>query len=241
MIKLDTLTPNFRQNALISVNALIDIDIGLFTLIKEQYLDPSIFNVDYFKESSILDYINTTYYRKVDNPLYLISNINDKNLLDEYYVDFFKSAYNDIYDRSTYTDMLSVVEMFIDSKEIDVSILYYKDYSFEELKKDQEKGILPPSLKFIDAKSIKPTQLNEFKEIYVRSVTELDVLPIKKLISPKNFYISSFGPNFSENGQIKRNEGLINIMTSKLMHDISIFDIYNQKNIKNDKEPEGET
>ena len=112
MIKLDTLTPNFRQNALISINALIDIDIGLFTLIKEQYLDPSIFNVDYFKESNILDYINTTYYRKVDNPLYLISNINDKNLLDE----------------------LGYQKLDLNSKKRILNII--SNYSFEEIDRD---------------------------------------------------------------------------------------------------------
>ena len=67
MIKLDGLTPNFKQNVLISVNSLIDIDIGLFFLIKDEYLDPSVFSVDYFEKSNIIDFIKTGDIMLTDN------------------------------------------------------------------------------------------------------------------------------------------------------------------------------
>ena len=59
MTNIEGLTPNFKQNVLISINALIDIDVGLFNLIKEDYLDPSVFNIEYFKSSTVKDFIQT--------------------------------------------------------------------------------------------------------------------------------------------------------------------------------------
>jgi hypothetical protein len=232
MIKADGLTPGYRQHALISINALVDIDIGLFTLIRDEYLDPSVFNLDYFKNSNILDFIKTTYFRHTDNPLYAISNI-DHDTLDEYYMEFYKTQFEAIYDRSTYTDILHIIKLFLESKEIEVSVLYYKDYCRGKLENDQANGVLDPRVNLVDAKLLRGNQINDYNEIYLRSITEFDALPIKSLMGPKNFYISSFGPNFSElTGKIIRTEGLNTIMTSKLMHEISIFEMYDTNNLK---------
>lgn len=236
MIKLDGLTPDFQQNVLISVNALVDIDIGLFLLIKDEYLDPSVFNADFFRKSNILDFIKTTYYRSQDNPLYPVSILKDHKQLDEYYVEFYTTLYQQIYDRAVYTDVLSMIELFTESHEIAVNVMYYKDYSLEKLKNDQEEGTIPEEVQFISGVDMKPSVLNNFDQIYLRSVTEFDVLPVKQLQSPKSFYISSFGPNFGETGKIKRSKGLNDIMTSKLMHEIATFDMYNNKNLQYKKE-----
>lgn len=238
MIKLDGLTPNFKQNVLISVNSLIDIDIGLFFLIKDEYLDPSVFSVEYFEKSNIIDFIKTTYHRIEDNPLYSISVIKDKQLLDEYYMEFYNTSYKEIYDRSVYTDVLSMIKLFLDSNEIIVTILYYKDYSLEKLTNDQANGTIPKEVQFLSGVNLKPSIFNNFDQIYLRSVTEFDILPTKQIQSPKSFYISSFGPNFGETGNIKRSKGLNDIMTSKLMHEIAVFDMYNNKNIKYKKDKE---
>ena len=235
MIKLDRLTPNFKQNILISVNALIDIDVGLFRVIHDEYLDPSAFDTDYFNKSNVLDYIKTTYYRTQDNPLYSIASKNcDHNILDEYYMEFYKTEFNKIYDKSVYTDVLELVNLFCSNSngELSVFIMYYQDYSLEKLKIDQDNGTIPKEVEFISGKEMKPKTLNEFDQIYLRSVTEFNILPIKSLQSPKTFYISSFGPNYGESGRIKRSKGLNDIMTSKLMHEIATFDMYNNKNIQ---------
>ena len=232
MIKLDKLTPDYKQNVLISINALVDIDIGLLKLIKEEYLDPKVFNVKYFEKADMIDYIRTTYFRKADNPLYYISINPDHHLLDEYYIEFCKTQYEEIYDRSVYTDLLPMINLFLESGEISIAIMYYKDYSLTKLKEDQEAGILNNKITFIDGKNLKGNIMNNFNQIYLRSVTEFNILPIAQMITPKTFYISSFGPNFGENGDIKRNDNLNKIMTGKIMHEIATFDMYNMKNFR---------
>ena len=237
MINVDGVTPNYKQNVIISVNTLIDVDTGLFKLIRDEYLDPNVFNAKYFTESSIVDFITTTYYRIEDNPLYPVSIIHDKDVLDSYYIEFMQTQYNEIYDKSVYTDVLPMIELFIDSKEIDVTILYYRDHALEKLQRDQEAGKINKAVKFVPAKDIKAGKLNEYNQIYIRSVNELDVLPIKQLMSPKTFYISTFGPNYNiETGKIKRTSGLNDIITSKLMHELVTFDMYSNKNMHHKRE-----
>ncbi len=226
------LTPNYKQNILISINALIDIDIGLFSLIKDEFLDPNVFNVDFFIQSDTLKFISTTYLRLDENPLYNVSILKDHNLLDEYYVQFITDMYNDIYDRSMYTDVLKLLNMFCSTGELTTSILYYKDYSFDMLQKDIESGVLPNNISLVDAKTLKGRDLDKFNQIYLRSIHEFDMLPFNSFTTPKNFYISSFGPNYDHKGLLKRNKSLSSIMFGKLMHDITIFDMYNLNNLK---------
>lgn len=237
MIKLNAQTANYRkQNILISINSLIDIDVGLMYLIKEQYLDPTVFSQEIFETYSIVDFIKKTYFRTEMNPLYDVAVIEDWKLLDDYYMEFNKEMYNDIYDRSTYTDVISMIYMFIDAGEFDVSILYYRDYSKEQLEKDIEEDKLPKEVKLVDAKTLTGRELDKYDEIYLRSVYELDRLPIDNFTYPKSFYISSFRTNFDADFNIMRTDPLNKLMSeSKLNHELSVFSMYNSKNIKPDK------
>ena len=241
MIKqLEGVTPNYRQHTLISMNALVDIDIGLIKLIREQYLDPSVFNVELLSSASIIDVINTTYMRTDQNPLYDFASITDKKTLDEYYVEFFTTVYNDIYDRSTYTDILHLIDLFIDTNEMDVSILYYNDYALSQFKKDQENGVLSPDVEFVNAKTARTKDLDNFDQFYFRSIYELDKLQLSDLKRSKTFYISSFRPNYyPENLQLRKTEALNALTTSKLYHSFAIFDIYNSSIFH--KKEEGES
>lgn len=224
--------PVKKQNVLISINALIDIDVGLFRLIQEEYLDPQVFNEDFFQNSTIVDFIKTTYFRKDDNPLLDVAIIDDKDTLMEYYAQFNNEMYNEIYDRSTYTDVLPMLYLFLDSGDIDITILYYKDYCKEQLEKDIEDGTLPKDVKLLSIKELSPRILNTFTSIYVRSIFEIEKLPVSGFTSPKCFYISSFGPNFNKDGNLKRYTVLNKIVTGKLMHEINVFEMYTKENVR---------
>ena len=239
MINLDNKsTPNFKQNVLISVNALIDLDIGLMSLIKEDYMDPSVFNEKFFSESDIIDIINTTYFRKDDNPLYAVSIIKDYQQLDEYYMEFMTNMYNTIFDKAVYTDIVKMIDLFIDTDEIDISILYYTDYAKEQMEKDQQEGKLNPNVTFIDSKTMRGKDLDKFGQIYLRSIFEFDALPIDDLTSPKTFYISTFMPNYNKDKSLKRTEVINKLMGATLRHDFTTFDLYNLKNIIRNKPEE---
>ena len=231
-INLEKTTPGYsKQNVLVSINALVDTDIGLYNLIKEQYLDPGVFDIEYFKNSSILDFIETTYFREDDNPLYLIANKDNlnKDLLDAFYIDFYKNVFKDIYDRSTYTDILHLINSFVDTGEIDVTILYYNKYCLDKLKEDQ-KDQLDSKVNFIYFEDLTSEKLDSYTQIFLRSIYEVDQLPINGFTSPKCFYFSSFRPNIDmKKKDLKRTDVLNELMTGKLHHDISIFDMYNNE------------
>ena len=233
MIKIANITPGYSQNALISVNALVDIDIGLYNLIKEQYLDPSVFNEELLKSISIIDMINMTYFRKEDNPLYDISCIDNKKELDDYYMQFMENQYKEIFDRSIYTDVLKLIDLLLESNEVKITILYYSDYAKEQMEKDQELGKLNKSIQFISIKEL-PKKVNTFNEIYLRSIYEFENLKDEYFTSPKVFYISTFGKNYDSLGRLIKLPSIDKIMTSKLMHEIFTFSLYNTGTIHKD-------
>lgn len=229
-------TPNYRQNVLMSINTLVDIDIGLFKLIRDEYLDPEVFDKEFFYNSRTVDFIRKSYHREEENPLYDISVIKDKKLLDEYYIEFNQTQYNEIYDRSVYTDVLPMLHMFIETHNIDITILYYKDYCKQSLEEDIKNGTLPKEVNLLNIKDLTPKELNKFTSIYVRSVHEIEGFDISGFTSPKCFYISSFRPNYNKKMELLQNDVLYKIMKGKLMHEINIFDMYNEKNLSEDQE-----
>jgi len=233
MIKASDITPGVsKHNVLISVNALVDLDVGMYKLIRDEYLDPSVFNQDFLLKASIMEYIQTSYYRTEDNLLYPISIIDDHELLDEYCAQFIKTEYNTIYDKATYTDILEMIRLFIASKEANITIYYYGDYVKSQLENDIKDGTLPSKISLLDAKELKsPSVINKFDQIYIRSIYELDEFALKGLESPKNFYISNFGPNFDSKGNLKRTTSLKIIQMGQLMHNILIYTLYNQENV----------
>lgn len=239
MIEQLVLTPGYSQNILISVNALVDIDIGLYNLVKEQYLDPTVFDEDYLTKANTLDFIMSTYFRKYDNPLYNIAIINDKKILDDYYMEFMKTQYNDIYDRSIYTDVLSLINNLYDNNDIKITILYYTEYAKEQLIKDQEKGILNSKVEFINIKDFKK-EVDKYNDIYFRSIFELNNIDKKLFTSPKRFYISTFSRNYDSSGRMIKIPILEEIMTDKLLHEISEFSLYNTSIINKNRKIKGD-
>ena len=242
MIKQINITPDSYHihNALISVNALVDIDAGLYHLIKEQYLDPSVFNEELLKSMSIKDIINTTYFRRNDNPLYDISCISDRKELDNLYMEFLEKRYNDIFDRSVYTDLKSVVNAFIESNEVNITVLYYSKYAKEQLERDQAEDKLNKKIEFISKEEL-PKRIDSFDEVYLRSIYEFDNFDDNKLTKPKVFYISTFRRNYDELGRLIKLPAIEKIMTSKLMHEIFTYSLYNIENIHKDSEGDNNT
>ena len=91
MMKSDQskITPNGILYPLISINALIDTDIGLYNLIKESFLNYSVFRRDFFAKPQ-KEIIKALYYRMEDNPLAIMVNDNiPKNDIEDYYKQFF--------------------------------------------------------------------------------------------------------------------------------------------------------
>ena len=147
-----------KSAPLISFNAIVDIDVGLINLVKRDYLSPSVFDVSKFNIDQN-DIIREVYFRKELNPLvHFAKDKSNTQLLDDYYKEFIDTKMKDILDLSTATDVISMIDLFNVSNEINASILYYTEEQKEMLDnedtfKDNEKVSIS-SLTSYDLKSI---------------------------------------------------------------------------------------
>ena len=86
MIRTDIISGvKVKMTPLISFHAIVDIDVGLINLIKQEYLDERVFNKDFFTQP-IYAIIADRYYRKERNPLLVFAkNKKDTETLNGYY------------------------------------------------------------------------------------------------------------------------------------------------------------
>ena len=213
-----------KSAPLISFNAIVDIDVGLINFVKRDYLSPSVFDVSKFNIDQN-DIIREVYFRKELNPLtHFAKDKSNTQLLDDYYKEFIDTKMKDILDLSIATDVINMIDLFNVSNEINASILYYTEEQKEMLDnedtfKDNEKVSIS-SLTSYDLKSI-------YTQYYFRSIEEAEYFSDCQY---KTFYFSMCATNLNEeNDDLKESDILLNI--AKHRNQINIFDLYNRKNL----------
>lgn len=214
-----------KMAPLISFNTIFDLDIGLVNLIRDEYLDKSIFNEDFFNRSKI-DIISDIYFRKEDNPLYILSNESvDRKILDEYYSEFIETCQDKIIDKSITTEVINLISLFGTTNEIFTTIFYYTDKQREALEDEPLlENVSKVKITDIDKNDLE----NTYFQFYIKTVDELEYF---KNLKGKSFYISDYGPNMNENGtDIKDTESLS--ITVSNINNINIFSIYREDIIK---------
>lgn len=207
---------NTKLAPLISFDTIVDVDFGLINLIYTNYLDKSVFDVNFFLDNT-KNIIAKLYLRKDINPLYTIAkNDIDKQRLDDYYNEFLFSKKSDIYDMSITTEILNMIQTFNKSQEIIPTILCYNEDQIRALEEEDDlinnQKVLLSSLTRKDKES--------FSQFFFKDISE--VTPFLDL-KFKKFYLSTYGPNFGEDDL--RDPELVKQII-KNGNKISIFDMY---------------
>lgn len=203
---------------LISVETIIDTDVGLIELIRHQYHNGEIFNLDFFNQD-FSDIVRCLYRRKEDNPLYLLANDNiSHDILDEYYKQFICDKYDDILDNSITTNMIDLLELFNISGDIKPIIYYYTDHQRELLSN-------------IDIVSkFKLVSYNELGDRSKYTILYIKKIPEMKLFSDNvctTIYISTMRLNFQDDNYYKLKEpDYLQKFIDTNINNITIFDLY---------------
>lgn len=210
-----------KTTPLISFNAIVDTDIGLYNLIKEEYLNPDIFNVSFFQQD-LISVISKLYHRKEDNPLYLFARDTqrDKELLDKYYEEFRLTKEKEILDRSITTEVLNMIDQFNTTLEIQTTILYY---TAEQKRILDDEPLLSKNQMVYYPKLSKKDRSN-FSQYFFKTIDEYNMFISSKLEN-KTIYFSYCGRNLNDdNDDIKYSELIDLIIMNK--NNINLFDIY---------------
>ena len=140
IINRDTLNISGITLPLIPFNCIFDTDFGLLKLVYKEYLDPSVFNIDWFKDNNkICNMVLSLYTRKHNNPLMLCLNDidNKEEFANDMYVEFIKEKYNEIVYNSVATEFLNLIKLYTIS-DIKPTILYSNSIELEYMNNFKE-------------------------------------------------------------------------------------------------------
>jgi hypothetical protein len=209
-----------KPTPLFSFDSIIDTDIGLMNLVMKDYLDPKIFDIDFFKKP-LAERIHDIYYREDVNPLYIFSTDENKykELLDICYKEFMSSEYNSILKYSVTTEVMTVLDLFKSEQGITPFILYYNDAQLELLENQNNlKGITKVPFKGMTKKEI-----NSYSQIYFKTIEEAKgFINVKD----KSLYFSTCGLNIHKDTEDLMNENMIIKLLAHSNNRINLYSMY---------------
>lgn len=218
--------PFTNHALLVSFDTILDLDTGLVELIRKEYADPNIFDIELLKLPDVVLYSNL-YYRPYKNPLYTIRNRNMKltkenvQLLDDYYIEFMQEEYDNILRLSKRTDIDELVSTFNSSKDVVVHIMVETDREAEQIKTIDIISGIPIVYKANIGIN------NSFNQVYLKYFSDYEKLP--ETICNTTFYISDCGVNLNVDDNKPRKEctkSFLNIIDNR--NEIAIYNMYKQ-------------
>ena len=217
-----------KHAPLFSFYSIFDIDIGLVNVIKKRYLNPKVFNTEFFDQPR-LKIISEMYRRKEYNPLTVFAKDDiSKEDLDAYYDDFLDKEYEGICDDSVITEVINYIDMFRSDRDINPTILCYRDYEVK-IVKEEPRLSNAKILRLQPDGTIYVKDQRLFSEFYCKMVEEVDLFD--KVID-LSFYISSFGPNFDYDKEDNPTIKITNVIKQNIdfpANTFNIYDLYNGK------------
>lgn len=208
------------NSILIPFNMIADTDMGLLKLIKEKYMDTEVFIEDLLTSQDIIlrSYIKDSVS---DNPLTMF--IYNEEEASDYYDQFIEKKYDEIASLSPITTIKSVMDRFIESKSIQVSILCMEEIEvniISDLFDDKVNIIYEPILTDID--------LTLYDTLFVRDYKFLLMYDIEQ-INGKNIYIANMMRNITitpDKKIIPSIEVSTIIADTSIVHIIDLYDKY---------------
>lgn len=209
-----------KMAPLFSFLSLVDIEMGLVNLIRNEYMNGYVFDKSFF-DLSPFKILHKLYYRKESNPLYLFAKDNiPHDKLDEYYHDFMDEKYESILNYSITTEAFTFLESLDRNNDFVPYIFYYNDEEFKIIK---ELGLKNTKVVHID--QITGYNSESCKQVFVRYSEELEKFCTEEF-GGRAFYISTAALNMNEEYNNVKDQTLlarINMIGSGLY----CYDMYN--------------
>ena len=218
-MKFDSFGAKAHLAPLFSFQSIIDTDIGLLNLIRNEYLDTRVFEPGFFK-TKFYQQLYDLYHRKEENLLYLFAKTEDKELLDSYYREFLDTKYKEILDMSISTEVYRLYRTCKNNSDFEVAILCKDPLEVEFLSKEPEFK----NSKILLLSEITFTDVDHYQQFFLKRIEELEDL--RNLIA-KTFYISTFGVNLNEDNNDIRSYDTIDYMI-KRQNNFSVYDMYDR-------------
>lgn len=208
---------------LIPFNCIYDTDFGLLSLIYDEYLDPNVFDVEWFQKNHIIkDMVRSVYDRATPNPLLLCLKEKDSNLANELYQQFMMEKYEEILYRSMVTGIADLIFLSKTAGEATPTIVYRDKRELDIINQDSNlskitKVTVKEAIRNMDM--YQQFYFKSFQDVYLSELIDSDKL------NTKTIYIARYPFNLDE-----KNETDNTIITLLLMKKNNVFsiDIYDR-------------
>lgn len=216
---------SLRSELLIDFNCVVDTEVGMINLIKDKYLDDTIFNKDLIMDSLdsiILSLID----RKEINPLYLFANSGvDKNDLDDYYREFMTDEYRNVLSHSIMTGLSNLIYLFKTEPGIHVTFLCESNIEKQLLSQIEDfKGC---NIVLYNQKDV---DFSQYTAYYFKYITN----QVLDFLHPyKTYYFSKNLLNFDEEFNLIRPDIIDKIVAKR--GEVEIIDLYNKSYLEGEE------
>lgn len=220
-----------KLTTLVDFGFVLYTEMGLYSLIKNRYAIPSIFNLDILGMDNI-SLLHLSFERPVANPLSIIVNDDSNTNIDSLCEDLIKKNYNYIiengYIKNSIIEFLSVA-MRYDTKNIGVSVLVN-----DECEKSSINHVFPEEYVYtlLEKGRCNKNVLSSFDSYYVKDFEFFkrhDILDI----SAKTIYVQSLRYNIDRIVNKEDDSEYYNILNNNR---VFIINLGNLKNIKEEEE-----
>lgn len=180
----------YGSNILIEFDMIVDTEIGLLRLVREEYCDESVFYSGFLE---LDDHLLKGQMMERIEPNPLIVSMRDKNVdrADSYYKQFFEKRYDDILARSCSTALLKLVKRFIDTEGVIRVTILCEDEKQKLIIRELFKDCLM-SLLNIEVIKDGVYDVERFTELFIRDVRRL---PRYQNVSGKTIYLARYHHN----------------------------------------------
>lgn len=215
------------MSPLIPFNMIIDTDVGLLSLIYKSFMDPRIFNKDFFFGKTVNQLVKELYYRKKENPLHLCINEEYVDSCDNLYNQFMEQHYDRILNMSVITEFYRLVGLFMEDSDIKLTIVCEKEKEIELLRKQEN----TKACNIILADTLNPKTIQSFKQFYFKSIA--DATAYTKHMKDKTIYFANYAFNKNEEGRISSHPLIPLLLENNV---VNLIDIYKFNDEKGDNE-----
>lgn len=200
------------NNILVDFDSLIDTDLGLLRLIKNEYNNPKYLDSDYLNNVEYNVLVYSLVKRENENPLTLVVKDNYIDSIEELRNQFFRDDYKKILKQSGETNLVSLIKQYIYSNQIDVTVL---------CKNKEEEAIIKniyDKIKIIVENNYSNISIDKYDCLFFKRAK--DLLKLKN-VKVKNIYICNYNFNLQKNS-----DKLIDLEGLEEVNEIYIIDAY---------------
>lgn len=215
---------------LVTFDVLLDTDFGLMLFIHRNFLDPKVFNMEFFQSHrAIRDMVKALIDREEKNPLSICLNEEYKSQADSLYKQFMDQYYTNILELSMYTEIKELILSVYNNGVADPIIMCKTE---EEQKFVKDKCRILKSIPCYTFKDLGLRYDGEQRQVITKYKDDSYLEKLAPYIEGNTIYLANY--KFNQFTEEDKDDLIIALLLAKYNR-FSLMDIYSRAKIGGNK------